>query len=410
MKRDWWLFGICSSRFFTYLVFMTYAAALPVLQREWRMSATAAGSISSGFTIGYAVSLIILSELADRIGPKRVFLWSNFITAFASLAFAILARGYYSGLLLYTLISLALGGTYTTGMMMIAERYPSKTRGRATGFFIASTSLSSTLSLGISGVALRYGGYQLSFLLTCLGPLAGSILLWMTLASTQSSISPRREEQKFSAEVLRNKPAILLIMAYVWHNWELWGMWTWTPAFLAACLAVTGSEAWREAGIGAYIVGFFHLMGFLASLSMGSLSDRLGRAFMILILGSISTACSFAMGWLIGFPLVLVIVIGMIYGFSSIGDSPILSAGLTENVEISYRGAAFALRSFLGFSAGAISSLTFGAILDWANPMSSATGTYITWGWSYSVLGLGGLGVVWIAFILYKRTAQRRDS
>jgi MFS family permease len=410
MKRDWWLCGICSSRFFTYMVFMTYAAALPVLQREWNMSAAAAGSISSGFTIGYAFSLIILSELADRIGPKRVYLWSNVSTAFTSLAFALLARGYYSGLILYTLISLALGGTYTTGIMLIADRYPSTIRGRAIGFFIASTSLSSTLSLGISGVALPYGGYQLSFLLTCLGPLVGSILIWITLASTPSSISPRREEQNFSAEVLRNKPAILLIMGYVFHNWELWGMWTWTPAFLAACLAVSGSEALRVAGVGANIVALFHFMGFLASLSMGSLSDRLGRAFMILLLGSISTACSFTMGWVIGFPLALVIGIGMIYGFSAIADSPILSAGLTERVEPSYRGAAFALRSFLGFSAGAISPLTFGAILDWTNPMSSETGTYLTWGWSYSVLGLGGLGVVGIAFILYKGTAQRSGA
>jgi MFS family permease len=389
------------------MVFMTYAAALSVLQREWRMSAAAAGSISSGFQIGFAVSLIVLSELADRIGPKRVFLWSNVSTALASLTFAFLAQGYYSSLLLYTLIGLSLGGTYTPGIMMIADRYPSETRGRAVGFFIASSSLSYTVSLGISGVALPYGGYQLSFLLTCLGPLAGSILAWTTLASTPSSISPRREEQKFSVDVLRNKPAILLIAAYIWHNWELMGMWSWTPAFLSACLAVSGSEALRVAGFGANIVAFFHLTGFSASLSMGFLSDRLGRAFMILLLGSISTACSFTMGWLIGLPLALVIVIGMIYGFSAIADSPILSAGLTENVENSYRGAAFALRSFLGFVAGAISPLTFGAILDWANPMSSETGTYLTWGWSYSVLGLGGLGVVGVTLVLYRGTVRR---
>ena len=52
MKFDLWLSGICSSRVFTYLVFMTYAAALPVLQREWEMSAATTGSISSGFQKG----------------------------------------------------------------------------------------------------------------------------------------------------------------------------------------------------------------------------------------------------------------------------------------------------------------------------------------------------------------------
>jgi len=84
-KYDLWLLGICSSRILTYLVFMTYAAALPVLQREWEMTAAAAGSISSGFQIGYAISLLFFSTLADRIGAKRAFLISNFSTFIISL-------------------------------------------------------------------------------------------------------------------------------------------------------------------------------------------------------------------------------------------------------------------------------------------------------------------------------------
>ncbi|MCK5552245.1 MAG: MFS transporter, partial [Deltaproteobacteria bacterium] len=169
MTSDLWLLGICSSRVFTYLVFMTYAAALSVLQREWGMSAAAAGSVSSGLQIGYAISLVIFSELADRIGAKRVFLFSNVSSAIVSLLFAFFARGYYSGLILYTLIGISLGGTYTPGLMMIADRYPSRGRGKAVGFFIASTSLSYAVSLGISGAALPWGGYRSSFLLTCLG-------------------------------------------------------------------------------------------------------------------------------------------------------------------------------------------------------------------------------------------------
>jgi hypothetical protein len=43
------------------------------------------------------------------------------------------------------------------------------------------------------------------------------------------------------------------------------------------------------------------------------------------------------MGWLFGLPIALIIAIGMIYAFSTIGDSPILSAGLTESVDPSYR-------------------------------------------------------------------------
>lgn len=409
-KFDWWLLGICSARVFTYLVYMTYAAVLPVLQKEWGMSAAAAGSISSGFQIGYAVSLVIFSEWADRIGAKRVFLWSHFLTAIISVVFALFARGYYSGLFLYTLIGLSLGGTYPPALIMIADRYPSNRRGKAVGFFIASTSLGYALSLGISGFVLSGGHYRHSFLLTCLGPTVGSMLAWITLASTPNKIFPRLQEQRFSTEVLRNRPAVLYIAGYTFHSWELLGMWAWTPAFLSACLIKGGSGTWQAAGGGAYIVSLFHLMGVLASLSMGALSDKFGRAFVILLVGSISTVCSFAMGWFIGFPIVFVIAIGMVYAFSALGDSPTLSAGLTETVDNAYLGAAFALRSFLGFGAGAISPLTFGAVLDWVNPASSLGSTYGTWGWAYGVLGLGGLGVVWAAYGLYREQNHIHDT
>jgi MFS family permease len=403
MKWDFWLLGVCSSRVFTYLISMTYAALLPVLQQEWQMSAATAGTISSGFQMGYAFSLLFFSVLADRIGAKRVFLLSNFFTVVVSLLFAAFARGYYSGLILYTLIGVSIGGVYTPGIMMIAERYPSKGRGMAVGVFIASTSLSYALSLGISGAALPWGGYRSSFLLTCLGPLAGFILAWATLSSTPNRIFPRGRDQRFSIEVLRNTPAMLFIGAYALHSWELLGMWAWTPAFLFACLTVRGSGVAAAVGSGAYLVGLFHLMGIAASLSMGTLSDTLGRTSVILFIGSISTACSFGMGWLIGLPIGIIVVIGMIYAFSGLGDSPILSASITENVEPSYLGTALALRGLLGFGAGALSPFVFGAVLDWSNPTFQSTGIYETWGWSYSILGLGGLGVIVTVYLLHRR-------
>ncbi len=401
-KFDLWLIGICSSRVLTYLIFMSYAAALPVLQREWQMSAAAAGLISSGIQLGYAVSLLFFSVLADRMGAKRVFLYSSVATAITSLLFALLARDYYSGLILFTLVGISMGGTYTPGLMMIADRYPPEGRGRAVGFFIASTSLSYALSLGISGISLSSGGYRIAFLLNGLGPLFGFIVAAIALGTTANQIYPRRREQKFATEVLQNKPVLLLIIAYAFHNWELLGMWAWTPAFLSACLMVRGSETWSAAGGGAQMVGLLHLLGMAASLSMGALSDRLGRSRMILFIAGVSTICSFTMGWLIGFPVGFIIFFGMIYSFSALGDSPILSAGITESVDPSYLGAAFALRSFLGFSAGAIAPLVFGALLDWTNPSFSESGFYTIWGWAYAVLGWGGLGAVLAAYFLHR--------
>jgi MFS family permease len=156
----------------------------PVLQHEWDMSASQAGCIVSGFQLGYALSLVLFSSIADRISARKVYLGSLFAAAICSLSFAFLARDFLSGLILYTVVGIALGGTYTTGVMIIADQYVPTSRGMAVGFFIASTSCGYALSLAISGIALPVGGYRLSFFLTCLGPILGLLLAWITLRHT----------------------------------------------------------------------------------------------------------------------------------------------------------------------------------------------------------------------------------
>jgi MFS family permease len=394
-KFDWWLAGICGSRICNGLVFMTYAGALSVLQREWDMSASQGGSIVSGFQLGYAFSLVFFSSIADRISARTVYLGSLFAAGICSLGFAFLARDFLSGLVLYTVVGVALGGTYTTGVMVIADQYVPTSRGMAVGFFIASTSCGYALSLAISGIALPVGGYRLSFFLTCLGPILGWLLAWITLRHTVVPVPERRTGVKFTGEVLTNRDAMLLIWGYTFHNWELQGMWSWTPAFMAACLGLAGLMGVKAASSGAYIAALFHVTGIIASFSMGALSDRLGRVNVMLVLATLSMMCSFVFGWTVGFPLLVIIGVGVIYAFSSLGDSPILSAALTEVVEFSYLGRALGLRSLLGFGGGAIAPLVFGAVLDWSNPLADGQRDYLTWGWAFSVLGAGGVGAVW---------------
>ena len=104
------------------------------------MSAAEGGSISSGNQFAYAISLVVFSSLADLWGAKRVFLGSMTVGAIAAMAFALFARDYSSALILYTLVGLSLGGSYTTGLMLLTERYETAKRGTAMGYFIASTS------------------------------------------------------------------------------------------------------------------------------------------------------------------------------------------------------------------------------------------------------------------------------
>jgi len=264
----------------------------------------------------------------------------------------------------------------------------------ATGFYIASSSLGYMISLALSGFALPVGGYRLAFITTCLATILGPVFSWITLYRTAVPITPRQTQQSFKKDVLSNKSAMLLIAAYTFHCWELLGMWAWAPAFLTACLVRHGTQDLHAAGLGAYFVAIFHMAGIVASFSMGSLSDRLGRARVIMVLAGLSVLCSFAFGWSIGWPFWVVIAFGVFYAFTTIGDSPVLSAALTEVVSPSYLGSAFGIRSMLGFGAGAVSPVVFGAILDWTNPGQQV---YTTWGWAFVSLGIPGLGAVWAA-------------
>lgn len=184
---------------------MSYAAALPVLQRDWNLSGAQAGAIAGGFQIGYALSLVVFSAIADRISPKRLYLGSMFAAGMSALGFAVFARDFASAVILHTLVGVSLGGTYTTGVMILADQYEARSRGMAVGVFIASTSCGYALSLLVSGAAIPVGGYRLSFILTGLGPMLGWAVAWITLLATAVPPAGRRQGQRFTREVLAHR-------------------------------------------------------------------------------------------------------------------------------------------------------------------------------------------------------------
>src|SRR6266545_3789080 len=347
-------------------MFMAYPTILSVVQPEWNLSATAAGSISSGFQLGTAVSLVVVSALADYINPRALFIGGAGAAAVVAFLIPLVAQGHLSGLLLFTALAVALAGIYTPGVMLISARFEPARRGNAVGWFLASSSL----------------GYVVALVLVCL------VVALLLFHGNLGSPPARSAGFSFHADLLGNRPAQLMVAGYVFHSWELLGMWAWTPAFMAATLAAHGIALERSAGLGASLSALFHIMGAAAAGAGGWLSDRWGRTAVIAGMMAISSVCSFSFGWLLTGPVALIVVIGGIYGFSALGDSPVYSTGLTEAVAPSRLGSALAVRSLLGFGAGAVAPLVFGMVLDCNGGRSAGPSG---WGWAFSVLGGGGV-------------------
>jgi MFS family permease len=387
-RLDRWLILICTARIALYANFMVYAACLPILLNKWDMSATQAGSISSAFMFGYAASLFVFAWLSDHFGAKRLFIVSAVLSALSALGFGFFAHSYLTGLILYALAAATQGGLYTPAIILFSERYDISKRGRAMGYLIASTSVGYAFSLVVSGLCLTWGGYRAAFMVTGCLPSIGLIFSWMALRTTPNTIHTSLKRLRVATVLRRNRNACLLIAGYTFHAWELLGMWSWTPAFFAAIVATSSNSFGETAKFGAYLVASMHLIGALASVWMGQLADKLGRRVVLIQVAATGACLSLVIGWLTMWPVLLVVFIGLVYYFFALGDSPVLSTALTESVEPSHLGSILAIRALLGFSAGGIAPIAFGAVLDLTNAPDIAPET---WGWAFMVLGLGGV-------------------
>ncbi len=403
LSRDRWLYAVCTGRLLFFSVFMVVAACLPVLRVEWDMTATEAGSVIASFSFGYAISLLIFSWLADYLGAKRVFLVSAFLSTASALAFGLFARSYETGVVLYGLAALTQGGLYTPAIMLFADRYEPARRGAAVGWLIASTTIGLAFSVLMAGAMLALGGYRLAFLVAGLLPLPGVAVCWLALRSTANVVRPRRRGTGLWRILSRNDTARRLVASYTFHCWELLGLWAWLPAFLAAAFGLAGAALDKATQSGAFLMAALYLAAAAASWSMGTLSDRLGRRTVILVMATASALLSMVYGWLVASPVALLFVLGLFYNFTAVGDSPVLSTALTECVDPARLGSVLALRALLGFGAGAVAPVVFGAVLDATNPAGAPPAV---WGWAFMTLGLGGLLAAWSVRGLKPRPAS----
>lgn len=382
------LAAICGARVFLFATFMTVAAVIPLLMREWQLSATAAGAIVSSFTLCYAFSVFGFGWAADHVGAKRMVVGSAIAAAATSAAFGWLARDWASAIVLYSLVGLAQGGVYTPLIMVISDEVSAMKRGNAMGWLIASTSAGYAASLLVAGLGVALGGWQTAFVLCGVLPAVGAALLIGSLQPFAHRVHSRTAGVRPSDEIVRNRASRLLIAGYTGHSWEVVGMWAWIPAFLAAGFALKGAGASGATVSGAYLSGAMHLFGALAAFSMGRLSDRTGRRPLLVALAGAGACVSFAIGWLIHAPSLVLVPIALAYAFVTLGDSPVLTTAISEAVRPGYLGAVLAWRGLAGFGAGAIAPLAFGAVLDAA--AGAGAGPETSWGTAFAALGLGG--------------------
>ncbi len=123
------------------------------------------GDITAAFTWAYAVGLLVLGGVIDRIGTRMGYAVSIIWWSIAAMLHALARTPLGFGIARFTL-GLGEAGNFPTAIKAVAEWFPKKERAFATGIFNAGTNVGAVIApLVVPVLAINFG-WQWAFILT----------------------------------------------------------------------------------------------------------------------------------------------------------------------------------------------------------------------------------------------------
>lgn len=140
---------------------------LPVLAKEWGLSAEQVGWIGSIGLIGMALGAVLAGTVADRLGRKKVFAATVILYSVATGLCAI-AWSYESLLFFRFLVGFGLGGELPVAATLMSEYAPSHLRGRFIVLLESFWGVGWLVAAFISYIIIPQFGWHVAFLIGAL--------------------------------------------------------------------------------------------------------------------------------------------------------------------------------------------------------------------------------------------------
>lgn len=398
------ILAMCVAEVLGMATFATFPALLPTFREEWGLSNTEAGWIGGVYFAGYLLSVPVLVSLTDRVDPRRIYLVAMTISAASALGFAIAADGVASASLWRFLQGVGLAGTYMPGLKALTDSLPEKSQSRAVAFYTSSFGVGSSLSFVIAGELAAAFDWHWAFILSAIGPgLALIFAFWVLRPRPPAEDSIPATRLLDFRPVFANRRALAFTLGYTVHNWELFGYRTWIVAFLVFAQTQQPSGALGVAWSATTLAALVNLIGLPASVIGNELAHRFGRRQVLIVVMTASAVAGTAFGFSGSvLPFAAIVLLAFVYGWTVIGDSATLTAGVVAAADPRYRGATMAMHSMIGFVGSFIGPLAFGAVLDGAGGEQSGT----AWGLAFASLS----AVILIGPLLMMTMARRAEE
>ncbi len=357
------------------------ASVAPLLAAEWEISRFETALLTVAVQLGFVVGALAIafSGAADVIPARRLIASGALLAAAANAAFGLLAVDLVTALPLRALSGAGIAAVYPVAMKVLAGWFRGG-RGLAVGVLTGAITLGSALPhLLRAGGAVADLDWRVVVLAATVPCLIAVPLAWWGVREGPMSTPAARLSLRMARTALGERSVQLANLGYLGHMWELYAMWTWVPAFIAASLAISGGiDAEPASGVAFLVVA----AGAVGCVGAGALADRLGRTTLTIAAMALSGSSAIAAGLLFGAPTTVVLVVVVIWGITVVADSAQFSTAVSELAPAGTAGSALALQTAAGFLLTGITIVAVG-VLD--------PGDREAWTLAFGILALGPL-------------------
>ncbi len=384
---------LCAAEILGMLGFSAVPALLPELQKAWRMSATEAGTLTGAFFAGYMVAVPLLTALTDRVDARKIYRAATVLAALANLGLALLARDFASGVVFQVLAGIGLAGMYMPGLKLLSDHVTGPKQSRFVAFYTSSFGVAASLSFVVAGAVASLFDWRFAFGLGAAGAAAAALLTLFVPPGASAAPGAGSLARLLDVRpVLRNRSAMVYVLGYAAHNFELFAIRGWIVTFLvfSQSLQPAGALVWSAP----VVAGIATLLGVVTSILGNEVAMRIGRRRFILIVMLATAALVALIGWAAPLPYPIVALLLLLHAMMMTFDSASLTAGALAAAPPGQRGATMAVHSGLGFGFAFLGAVAIGAVLDLAGP-----NTVLGWGLAFATVALvdaAGALLVWL--------------
>ena len=340
------------------------------LAATWGLGAGEVGwltaAVQLGFVFGTALAAVL--NLPDLI-PARAYLPVAALAAAVANASLVVAPSYELALGCRALTGFFLAGVYPPGMKMAATWFR-EGRGLAIGILVGALTVGKATPYLLKASGLSSASDVV--LASSAAAIIAALLVGWGYRDGPHAFPRRPFSWQLVATVVGHRETRLATAGYLGHMWELYAMWTWVPAFVAASLAGQG-DGWADA------IAFLSIaMGGAGCVWGGWAAGRRGYAWVTTTSMKVSGTCALLIGALLGASPWILTAALCLWGFFVVSDSAQFSSMVTEVAPPHAVGTALTLQTSVGFL------LTMATI-----QLIPLLVGVVGWSWAFSVLALG---------------------